>query len=223
MNNTRLETQEVENAVVSIHFFPIPGCFLTSPFRSVQSPPITREIQPARTILCVPQSGIVPIHSCPAWIFLADFNVKHHRHHHAKHVILIAAGSGIGSSGDRVQSMISSKVTFTKFATLEWVLLESYTDWIGRTNPFRAPGNEVLRGDVDVLDLPSGIQWAAVAGHAYTHTAIFIELLKAPPVVLSPVLVHGCILVSLPVLLHRLTNICYKSLQLRSITREIER
>ncbi|KAJ7775831.1 hypothetical protein B0H14DRAFT_2631801 [Mycena olivaceomarginata] len=217
MNNTILETQEVENAVVSIHFFPVPGCFLTSPLRSVQvcviarswevyrltistEPPITREIQPARTILCVPQSGIlvVPIHSCPAWIFLAGFNVEHRRpsrlamHHHAKQVVLIAAGSGIGSSGDRMQSMISSKVMFTKFAvsstqasptsqtlhnylpahrrlgvfpravqgvadtfsqTLEWVLLESYTDWICRENPFRAPGNEVLRGGQSLVNI----------------------------------------------------------------------
>ncbi|KAJ7730498.1 hypothetical protein B0H14DRAFT_2640223 [Mycena olivaceomarginata] len=212
MNNTRLEMQEVENAVVSIRFFfPIPGCFLTSPFRSVQ------------------------FLSIPALLgfFLAGFNVEHRRpsrlamHHHTKQVILTAAGSGISSSGDslRMQSMISSEVTFTKFATLEWVLLESYPDWIGRANPFRAPGNEVLRGGQSLLNIlfkpltqyealrigvildgqlhssppmlahrvwmfwtyrqgyngpPSRPVPVQVAGHAYTHTAIFIELLKAP-------------------------------------------
>ncbi|KAJ7793349.1 hypothetical protein B0H14DRAFT_2622975 [Mycena olivaceomarginata] len=159
MNNTRLETQEVKNAVVfwqarsglsRFAILPDRGKYTDSQF---PEPPITREIQPARTILCVPQSGIVPIHSCPVWIFLAGFNVKHRRHHHARQVILRAAGSGIGSSGDRMQSMISSKVTFTKFATLEWVLLESYTDWIGRTNPFRAPGNEVLRSGQSLLNI----------------------------------------------------------------------
>ncbi|KAJ7826813.1 hypothetical protein B0H14DRAFT_2595661 [Mycena olivaceomarginata] len=112
-------------------------------------------------------------------------------HHHAKQVILIAAGSGIVPvvTGCRARSPLKHNRNRRRCTmiclrigvlTLEWVFLESYTDWIGRTNPFRAPGNEVLRGDVDVLDLPSGIQWAAVAGHAYTHAAIFIELLKAP-------------------------------------------
>ncbi|KAJ7339711.1 hypothetical protein DFH08DRAFT_812087 [Mycena albidolilacea] len=170
MNNTRLETQEVKNAVVSIHFFfPIPGCFLTSPFLSVQSPRSpTRFSPPARFVVfprCTSIFAWIARHSSypflPCLDFLAGFNVEHRRpsrlamHHHAKQVIPTAAGSGIGSSGDRMQSTISSKVTFTKFAMF-WNYRQGYKGQPSRPVPFQA------------------------AGHAYTHAAIFIELLKAP-------------------------------------------